>query len=263
MCSVLERGAGILGRIVYFLALLSTVCAYATPSAAQLVVDRMWVDMRPDSAGREDLVLRNESADRYYVSLVASEILGAGTETEQRVEIADPEALGLIISPTRLILEPGASRAVRIVNIGDIGATDRVYRLRITPQVTDVDAGADISEGETGVSIRVLMAYDILVVSRPAEARPQIVSLAETGAVLLRNDGNTNTLLLNGEVCPRDAQAGNKDVCQTLDDHRLYVGETWKIETEISNPVLRFKSRTMVRDEDRILEINPQYGSQI
>lgn len=246
-----------MGRIVYFLALLAAGCAFATPSAAQLVVDRMWVDMRPDSAGREDLVLRNESADRYYVSLVASEILGAGTEAEQRVEIADPEALGLLISPTRLILEPGASRAVRIVNIGQAGPADRVYRLRITPQVTDVDAGADLPEGETGVSIRVLMAYDILVVSRPAEARPQIVSLTEPGAVLLRNDGNTNTLLLNGEVCPRGARAGDQDVCRTLDDHRLYASETWRIETDITDPILRFKSRTMVRDEDSIVEFTP------
>jgi P pilus assembly chaperone PapD len=252
-----------LGRILYFLALLLAGSAFATPSAAQLVVDRMWVDMRPDSAGREDLVLRNESADRYYVSLVASEILGAGTEAEQRVEIADPEALGLLISPTRLILEPGASRAVRIVNIGEVGAADRVYRLRITPQVTDVDAGTDVSEGETGVSIRVLMAYDILVVSRPAEARPQIVSLSEPGAVLLRNEGNTNTLLLNGEVCPRDARSGDQGACRTLDDHRLYVGETWKIETDISDPVLRFKSRTMVRDEDSIVEFSPQSGAGI
>jgi P pilus assembly chaperone PapD len=195
-----------LGRIVYFLALLVAGSAFATPSAAQLVVDRMWVDMRPDSAGREDLVLRNESTDRYYVSLVASEVLGAGTETEQRIEVADPEALGLLISPTRLILDPGASRAVRVVNIGQATAADRIYRLRITPQVTDVDAEAALPEGETGVNIRVLMAYDVLIVARPAEARPQIVTVAEPGAILLRNDGNTNTLLLNGEICPRNAR---------------------------------------------------------
>lgn len=243
-------------RILYFLALLLAGSAFATPSAAQLVVDRMWVDMRPDSAGREDLVLRNESADRYYVTLVASEILGAGTEAEQRVEIADPEALGLLISPTRLILEPGASRAVRIVNIGQTGAADRVYRLRITPQVTDVDAQVEVPEGETGVSIRVLMAYDILVVARPAEARPQIVTVAEPGAILLRNDGNTNTLLLNGEVCPKTARPGDQTTCQSLDDHRLYVGEVWKIETEISDPILRFKSRASAGGEDSMIELS-------
>lgn len=248
-------------RVVYFWALLAAACAFATPSSAQLVVDRMWVDMRPDSAGREDLVLRNEGGERYYVSLVASEILGAGTEGEQRVEVADPEALGLLISPTRLILEPGASRAVRIVNIGQSGASDRVYRLRITPQVTDVDADVDVPTGETGVSIRVLMAYDILVVSRPADARPNVVTLTEPGAVLLRNDGNTNVLLLNGELCPRGARPAGEDQgvspCVTLDDHRLYAAETWRIETDIVDPVLRFKSRTLVRDEDSTVEFSP------
>lgn len=245
-----------MGRTGFFLAAFTLACSIASPSAAQLVVDRMWVDMRPDTVGREDVVLRNEGTDRYYVSLVASEILGAGTEGERRVEIADPEALGLLISPTRLILEPGASRAIRIVNIAEPGQADRVYRLRISPEVTDVDM-IQPPEGETGISLRVLMAYDILIVSRPLEASPRISLQADAGAVVVRNDGNTNTLLLDGEICPEEAQPGTADVCQALDDHRLYTSEIWRIETAISNPVLRFRSRVFASENDQLVELKP------
>ncbi len=236
-----------MGSRCAFLALLWSALAFAPHGSAQLVVDRLWVDLASDGVGREDIVLANESDERYYITLTPSEIFNAGTADEKREIIANPEDLGLLISPSRLILEPGATRAVRIVSIADPPQHDRVYRLRVSPQVSDVDA-PEVSAGETGVNIKVLVGYDILIVARPADPQAQIAKKSVEGRTLLVNTGNTSALLTDGKACTSD---GSK--CAPISDARLYAGGELLIETDIVNPKVEYRRRVLAKGESDVV----------
>ncbi len=231
-------------------ALLAAVVLFPAGSSAQLVIDRLWVDLGADGSGREDIMVGNESSDRYFVTLKISEIVNPGAPNERREEIADPETLGLLVSPTRLILEPGATRAIRVVSIADPPMQDRIYRLMISPQVNDVDEKPAAADGEHGVSIRVLMAYDVLVVARPANAQPAITKVATDEGFLLRNQGNTSVLLTDGKVCLTDESSS----CRPLQDARLYAGGELRIETDVSNGSVSYRQRLLAKGDSKAVD---------
>lgn len=238
-----------MGARIASLALLFSAIVFAPTSSAQLIVDRLWVDLAADSAGREDVVVGNESSDRYYVTLSVAEILNPGTEAETRRAIANPEELGLLVSPSRIILEPGATRAVRIVSIAEPPERDRVYRLMISPQVTDIDAPGTRAEDEVGVNIKILMAYDILIVSRPNNPAPQITKKVVDGAIVLANSGNSNALLTDGKICA----SGQNGACTSIEDARLYAGAELRIPTDVKDPKVEYRRRTLARGESLVV----------
>jgi P pilus assembly chaperone PapD len=217
----------------------------AGPAHAQLAVDRLWVDFEPGLPGRADVVIRNESNDKYYITVTPAEITDPGADTEKRVESTDPEKLGLLVTPNRLVLEPGAMRSIRIVSLNDDLKTDRVYRVKITPQVGDIQAPS--SATGRGIAIKILAAYDILVTARPKKSKPSIEVSRQPGELVIRNSGNTNTLLYEGQECP-DATAS---ACAAVGARRLYPGNEWKIPLTSESAKVRFKQRSLASGDPK------------
>lgn len=232
------------------LLLTSSLTAVAGPASAQLVVDKLWIDLDTTSTGRADVVLKNESADRYYISVAPVEMLHPGTTEEQRIARSNPEELGLLVSPSRLVLDPGATRAIRIVSINPELAAERVYRIRVTPEVGQVQAG-EASGDERGISLKVLTAYDLLVVARPAQPESRLEAVRGDEELVLTNEGNTNTLLLDGKTC---VAAPEGERCAPLEDRRLYAGAQWRIALDSPDAQVRFRERTSANGEDRLIE---------
>lgn len=176
------------------------------PANAQLAIDRLWVDFDSSGVPRSDLVVRNESKDRYYITIKTTEIVSPGTDQEQRVAVTDPEKLGLLVTPNRLILEPGQMRAVRMVSLNSGLTDDRIYRVNITPQIGELE----VENGQTenrGLAVKLLAAFDVLVTVRP-DAKNRTLAVRRFGNFLdLSNDGNSNVLLLDGAICPVDKAA--------------------------------------------------------
>lgn len=186
---------------------LAALCAlaagafYAAPAHAQLAIDRLWVDVDDSTAARADLVLRNESKDVYYISVTPAEIVDPGTDHETRKTYSDPQELGLLITPNRIILHPDEMRAVRLVSLNTDLKRDRVYRVNITPQIGELEYDAQAQDSR-GVALKLLAAFDVLVTVRPKGSQSDL-SVRRTGNRLtLSNDGNSNLLLLDGFVCP-------------------------------------------------------------
>src|SRR3546814_2712942 len=121
-----------------FKAALVALALGVAPAHAQLSVDRLWVDFEPGASRRADVVVRNESPDRYYITITAAEIIQPGTKEEKRVETTDPEVLGLWVTPNRLVIDPGGMRSVRVVSLDVQLTNDRFYRVKTTPQVGDI-----------------------------------------------------------------------------------------------------------------------------
>jgi P pilus assembly chaperone PapD len=217
-----------------------------TPASAQLSVDRLWVDFEPGTPHRADIVVRNESPDRYYITVTPAEIIDPGTDTEKRIEQSDPEQLGLLVTPNRLVIDPGGSRSIRIVSLNQNVPKDRIYRVKVTPQVGDIQASAP--EGGRGIAIKVLAAYDILVTSRPDKAKAELTATHIGDELIITNAGNSNTLLYEGKACSKSGDTKTNDdpaaECTDLGARRLYAGNVWKIGVPASQIKIQFKQRS-------------------
>lgn len=209
---------------VLFSALGLLLSLVAAPATADIAVDRVIIDLRAEDAGTADVEVRNVGPMTRYVAVEAAEVVDPGTDGERRVTATDPEALGLLVSPTRLVLEPGARRVVRIVRLGEPGASERVWRIGIRPVV-----GATTSDTN---ALQVLVGYGVLVVARPPEPTSTVIGERRGRTLVLRNEGNTNVLLFDGEQC--DRSGGD---CRALPVRRLYAGNTWSVPLTFDTPV--------------------------
>lgn len=221
----------------------------SSEASAQLAIDRLWIDFEPGAANRSDLVIRNESADRYYITINPFEVVSAGAADEQRVEKSDPEQLGLLVSPNRLVVDPGGMRAIRVVSLNGALTADRVYRVRVTPQVGEIQTG-NLGSGARGMTVKLLTAYDVLVTVRPPKPESSVTATRAGNEVTLRNTGNTNTLLFDGKACA-PATTGGAESCEDVGAQRLYPANEWKITLKDPHAKLKFKERRYASSDPR------------
>jgi P pilus assembly chaperone PapD len=237
-------GGIVLGAFVGALAAcLMLGLAWSAPASAQLSINKLWVEFERGTAPRTDLVIRNDSKDRYYITVKAFEITGAGTEQEARLEIPDPEKLGLLVTPNRLVLDPGSSRSIRVVSLNQDLKQERVYRVLITPQVGELNTATKKADDEQALAIKMLAAYDVLVLAKPDNAAPDIQITRSPTEVVMLNAGNSNVLLSGGRVCPDKKLS---DACAAIKTTRLYAGTSLRI------PVTSDKN-TIIIDERKSL----------
>ena len=226
-----------------------TLLVAASPASAQLVVDKLWIDLDSTASGRDDVLLKNESTIRNYISVSLEEVTDPGLANEKHVEIANPDEMGLLVSPSRLILEPTATRALRVVSINPPLTKDRIYRLKVTPRVGDITAPGVLGE-DRAASMVMLMAYDLIIVVRPVHPEAKLQATRQGNSLTLTNGGNSNTVLLDGRVCT-DATELN---CTRLDDRRMYAGASWQIALPTPDAKVRFREKKSVNATESNIE---------
>ena len=274
------------------LAVLATV-VFPQPIFAQLAIDRLWVDLNDGQVAKSDIVLRNESEDVYYISVSPAEITDPGTENEQRTTYSDPEDLGLLVTPNRVVLRPDEMRAIRIVSLNSELDRDRIYRVNITPQIGELEFAAEAPDSR-GLALKLLAAFDVLVTVRPEDSVANLYAQRDGNLLTLGNDGNSNLLLLDGSVCPAeggkltdatrkyyldqlleasrlqqaaldadDASAPEpmpqselveENGCAKLPGKRLYAGNQWTLAAAPSE-YLKFQARRSADEDFRAIEI--------
>jgi P pilus assembly chaperone PapD len=177
---------------------------------AELVLSELVVDLQPGQNSRADVEIWNNGPDRSFVAVDPREILDAGSPKESIRKDPDPEKLGLLVSPERLILEPGQRRLLRIASI-EPADRERIYRVTVKPVV------GPLASAESG--LKVLVGYDVLVLVRPPELRPHVSGSRSGDQLTLRNDGNVSVELVDGKTCN-----GSTKTCADLPGGRLYAG---------------------------------------
>ena len=226
------------------IAAVSSVLAAPVPAYANLSISKLWVDFKEGEQERNDLVIRNDSQDRYYVAVSVSEIIDAGTEAEKKVVETDPEKLGLLVTPNQVVLEPGAIRSIRLVSLNKALTKDRVYRVLVAPQVGAIKT-KDAAAETRGVAIKMLAAYDVLVVDRPQNSEATIAAERFPDRVTLTNSGNSNVLLAEGFVCPAEIRANpDKERCKPLEAQRLYAGNVVTVALDAPTDHLFIKTKS-------------------
>lgn len=203
----------IAGKSCVALSGLLALAGTPAPARAELIVSDLVVELGANLQPRRDVEVWNNSDERSYVEITPVEVLDAGRPGERRVREPDPEKLGLLVSPNRMILEPQQRKLVRIASITAGGEQERVYRITIKPVV------GEVSGDHSG--LKVLVGYDVLALLRPARPAPRISGKREGRKLTVRNDGNASAELMNGRQCD---SAGK---CVDLPGKRLYAGASW------------------------------------
>jgi len=191
----------------------AVVLALPGAAHAEIVLSQLVVDLGSGQDRKADIEVWNNSDERAYVAAEPSEIVDAGKPGETRRAETDPEKRGLLVAPSRMILEPGQRRLIRLAPIGPRGSAERVYRVTVKPV-----AGA-LSGEETG--LKLLIGYDVLVLLRPASIRPSLAAIRSGKRLTVRNDGNASVELIDGRQCAA------KTACIELPGKRLYAGAEW------------------------------------
>lgn len=202
---------------------LALAAAY-TPAGAEMVLSEVVVDFLPGKPLREDIEVWNSSGERMYVSVEPAQIVDPGTPLERRLALTPAGDNGLIVSPQRMVLEPGERRLVRIAAVGSRPAEDAIYRLMIRPVAGAVTAETD--------ALKVFVGYDALVLVRPGQITDDIRSERGPRRLRLRNAGNTAQEVFDGVQC--DATG---DDCRKLPAKRLYPNGEWDQTLPFDTPV--------------------------
>ena len=203
---------------------IATLVLPLAGARADIVLSQLILDLQPGSHAREDIEVLNNGPERAYVEVVPGEIVDAGRPDQKRVEDPDPQKLGLLAAPGRMILEPGQRKLLRIAVLGSGAARERVYRVTVKP------VAGPLSSGESG--LKVLVGYDVLVLVRPGEIRPHLTGERTGNELVVHNDGNVSVELTDGRQCD-----GNGGSCAALPGKRLYAGADWKQTLKSGGPV--------------------------
>lgn len=215
------------------------------PTFAAMYVDRSETLFLVGQPSRQDVVITNPDPDPLYVKAEVTEVFAAGTPGEERRTPVDASEVRLLATPNKLVIPPGEQRAVRLLNVAGHGERERVFRVKFTPVVGQIEG-----DGQ-GMAVKVVVAYDILVVVAPARPQPALEAGREGQTLQFRNTGNTNIHLFNGQQCPSaDAPA---EECKSIGGNRIYPGASWSVDLPGSGPVDYFMT-ILGRNERRRFE---------
>ncbi|WP_196138747.1 molecular chaperone [Aliikangiella sp. G2MR2-5] len=213
--------------LILILGLFSSLSALAGISISKAIVH-----FEAGGQVSEDVEVFNQGDETLYIRIEPSIIKNPGSEQAQRVSYRNPKDAGLLVTPQRMVIAPGARKRVRFVRLDDAAEAkeDRVFRVLIKPEV------GKVSSRETAV--KVIIAYEVLVLSQPGKIKPDLQHKIDNGKLYLYNAGNTNILIQNVYQCPpgqsfRDEQ----HQCKELSGKRLYADTRWESELPLKTNV--------------------------
>jgi len=212
----------LLGAVVLLLSL---------PGSASMELNNVIFHFEPGGAAREDLEIFNPGDSPLYIEIEPKLVLSPGEPVEDRTPIVNPKQAGLLVTPNRLVIPPGATKVVRMVRLGD-SPKERVYRVGAKPVIAGI-------EGEAN-GLKIMVGYEILAIVYPINPEPMVEATRVGQKMRLVNTGNTNVLLREGFQCANPKQ--KEEDCEPLPGKRLYPGNSWELELPYDQPVTFYQS---------------------
>ena len=159
-------------------------------------------------------------------------VLNPGTDAEQRELITDPREHGLLVTPNRLVIAPGAAQVVRLVNIKGANDAERIFRITARPIAGEFEANSS--------GLKVLIGYEVLAIVYPQNPNPQLDVTRDGHTLTIKNTGNTNVFLQEGFQC--EDPGAPVEECTPLPGKRMYPGMTWVSQLPLDLPVRYYQS---------------------
>ncbi len=209
--------------------LLFAVITPLSPVSASMVLSEAILHFEPGKPLRKDIEVENVGDEILYVQVIPTIVKNPGTENEAREEIKDPRKAGLLVSPNKLVVPPKGRKLVRFVVLNQPTESDAVYRVTFKPI-----SNAILPE-ENQVGVKIVIAYQVLVLVQPPKPEPDLVVKREGNILNFKNNGNTNVLLREGKQCP--SETSTDEECEILRGNRLYAGNEWSVDLPLDQPV--------------------------
>jgi P pilus assembly chaperone PapD len=187
------------------------------PAHADLVLSELIVELQPGKVMRDDIEVWNNSSARSYVFTEPREIIDPSLSSQRDRKDPDPEKLGLLVEPARMILEPGQRRLVRIAAFAASTDREHVYRVTIKPVL------GTLRSEESG--LKVVVGYDVLVLLRPSQPAAHVTASRAGRKLRFSNLGNVSVEVIEGRQC-----AAAHTQCTELPGKRLYPGASWTVD---------------------------------
>jgi len=213
--------------IILFLGML-----LSTSSFAELIVNKSIIIYDDPLISKNDVTVFNtDEESNLYLKVEPFKVIHPGAEEQQLIEMpldADPEFLA---SPNRVIIAPQGRSIVRMLNLNSDGREELVYRVNLIPVTPPVEL-EDNGVADIESRLEIVIAYQVLVIVLPRNPQPNVVASRTGTQAVFANDGNANYLLTDGEQC----DPGNPDVCELLEDRRIYPGNSWSLALPFDGP---------------------------
>lgn len=201
-------------------------------ASASMALSNAIVHFEPGKSSRQDVEITNTGDEPLYVQVDPKVVLNPGTAQERREAITDPRKHGLLVTPNRLVIAPGASRALRLVKLAKQLDQERVFRITARPVSGALEADSS--------GLKILIGYEVLAIFYPDAPDPKLEFSRRGKTLHISNNGNTNVLLQEGFQC--ETPALPLEECATLPGKRVYPGTAWEVELPHDLPVRYYQS---------------------
>ncbi len=122
---------------------------------------------------------------------------------------------GLVVTPPKLVIAPGASRLVRIQLTKTPEYTEKMYEILVNPVESDLIIKNNKQDNKVQAGIRLVVSYGILAAVAPTHIQAKLALDRQGDKIIAINSGNVSILLSDGQQC-----VANK--CEKLSVYRVY-----------------------------------------
>lgn len=214
----------------YFL--IFSLLFFSVQASAGLSLSQAIIHFEDDGKRSEDIIVFNQGDETLYIRVEPSIIVNPGTSQETREIYHDPKTAGLLVTPQRFVIPAGARKRLRFVRMDEPvnSIEDKVFRVLVKPEVGEIQSEQ--------TAVKIIVAYEVLVISQPKQAKPLLESSFQGNILKLTNSGNTNVLLQKGVQCPLGQSSSDEEnQCVELTGKRIYAKSDWQIELPFTTPV--------------------------
>jgi len=219
-------------NIIRLMAAFCIAVSLSSAAIGDMSVDKMVVNFFPGKGKSQDIVVSNNGNEVLYVQVTPEKVTDSALPTETREIVRNPIEAGLLVSPRRIVLQPGDSQVVRLVRMRPF-QEETVFRVDLKPVTGELQAE------QTGVKI--MVGYNLIVFVSPQEMNTNLTVKRDAKRLSLINSGNVNVdfrRILQCESADILAEAtADDDRCMLLSTPRLYPGRDAVVELPYDQPV--------------------------
>ena len=207
-------------RFLYWMSCILLSMLTQSVYASAIAVYPLELDLSPQTR-YQDIQVHNMGNDTAYVKIDVARIQNPGQASQSLVHLQDnPYQVGLIVTPSKLVIPVGQTRIVRVLYVGQPPTSDVLYRVEVSP-VTGQLVAMYSGNKQLSAGVQLIIAYGVMVYARPAQLQPNVIAERNGMALTLRNTGNTSVFITSCKQCAPDGAD-----CKVLPDllKRLYPG---------------------------------------
>lgn len=182
-----------------------------------------------------NITVKNPSDHTEYVQVTPSIIKNIDTKHQSYINFdpktQTPEQFGLVVTPRKLVLNPGQTRKIRVVSLHPNLQRDEYYSIDVAP-VSGVLESFNNEKNHVETAVNIVVAYRPMVVVVPNNAQPKLTYQRDGKALTVTNTGNSYARLHFARQC----NAQGKD-CKDFNLGPVYVGQKKTFSLPYNAPV--------------------------